>query len=62
MIRPLIAIVVFLALLAGIPYLWPDGFSEPPVLMIILLAAAAVVALVAGHRRRSRGWGTSSSG
>jgi hypothetical protein len=29
--------------------------------MIVLLAVAAVVAFIVGRRRRTRGWGTSSS-
>ena len=60
MIQPLIAIGIFLLLLIGIPYIWPSGFSEPPLVMVILLAVAAVVALIVGRRRRARGWGTSS--
>jgi hypothetical protein len=58
MVRPLVAIAIFLVLLAAIPYYWPSGFSEPPVLMIILLAVAAGVALVVGRRRRAKSWST----
>lgn len=61
MIQTLIGIVIFLALLAGMPYLWPNGFSEPPFVMIGLLVIAAVVAFVVGRKRRAKGWGTSSS-
>jgi hypothetical protein len=61
MTRPLIAIGIFLLMLTGIPYFWPEGFSEPPLLMVLLLTTAAVAALVIGRRRRERGWGTSSS-
>ncbi|SHJ09395.1 hypothetical protein SAMN02745194_01755 [Roseomonas rosea] len=61
MLRTIVGIVIFLALLAVIPYIWPNGFSEPPVAMIVLLAVAALVAAVAGRKRRARGWGTSSS-
>jgi peptidoglycan/LPS O-acetylase OafA/YrhL len=60
MIRPAIAIVILLALLVLLPYVWPQGFGEPPLLMVALLAVAAVVAALVG-RRRQRGWGTSSS-
>ena len=58
MIRSLIAIAIFLGLLSAIPYLWPDGFSQPPIIMIVLLAIAAGVALVAGQRRRAKDLGT----
>ncbi|HEY8613464.1 MAG TPA: hypothetical protein VIL69_19545 [Roseomonas sp.] len=61
MLQTVIGIGIFLTLLVGIPYIWPSGFSEPPLLMVLLLAIAAVVAFVAGRRRRARGWGTSSS-
>jgi hypothetical protein len=60
MLRTIIGIVIFLALLAVIPYIWPTGFSEPPVAMITLLAVAALVAVLAGRKRRARGWGTRS--
>lgn len=58
MIRSLIAIAIFLGLLSAIPYLWPDGFSQPPIIMIVLLAIAAGVALVAGQRWRAKDLGT----
>ena len=61
MVQTVIGIVIFLAMLAGMPYLWPNGFSEPPIVVIVLLAVAAVVALIVGRKRRARGWGTSSS-
>ncbi|WP_043831804.1 hypothetical protein [Muricoccus aerilatus] len=61
MVGSIVAIVVFLGLLSAMPYLWPDGFSQPPVIMIGLLAAAAVIVLVAGFRRRSKGWETDAS-
>ncbi|WP_424134731.1 LPXTG cell wall anchor domain-containing protein [Roseomonas chloroacetimidivorans] len=61
MLQPLVAIVIFLLMLIGIPYVWPNGFSEPPLVMIGLLAIAAAAAFVVGRRRRKRGWGTSSS-
>ncbi|MCR0984600.1 hypothetical protein [Roseomonas populi] len=61
MLRTIVGIVIFLALLAIIPYVWPDNFSQPPIVMIVLLAIAAAVAFVVGRRRRQRGWGTSSS-
>ena len=57
MVWSIVAIVLFLGLLSYLPYMWPDGFSEPPVAMIFLLATAAVVVLVAGFRRRSRDMG-----
>jgi hypothetical protein len=60
-VQSIIGILIFLVLLVGIPYIWPNGFSEPPVVMIVLLAVAAVVAFIVGRRRRTRGWGTSSS-
>jgi hypothetical protein len=60
MTRPLIAIAIFLLMLMAMPYFWPEGFSEPPLLMVLFLTVAAAVALVVG-RRRERGWGTSSS-
>ncbi|WP_458094078.1 hypothetical protein [Roseomonas sp. WA12] len=61
MIQTLVGIVIFLALLVGMPFVWPNGFSEPPFVMIGLLVIAAVVAFIVGRRRRARGWGTSSS-
>jgi hypothetical protein len=61
MTRPLIAIAIFLLMLMAMPYFWPEGFSEPPLLMVLFLIVAAGVALVVGRRRRERGWGTSSS-
>ena len=61
MIRTIVGIVIFLALLSVMPYVWPDNFSQPPIVMIVLLAVAAVVAFIVGRRRRQRGWGTSAS-
>ncbi|MBP0443391.1 hypothetical protein J8J14_01245 [Roseomonas sp. SSH11] len=60
-LKTIIGIVIFLALLAGLPYVWPNGFSETPLPMVVLLAIAAVVAFLVGRKRRARGWGTSSS-
>lgn len=56
MVQTVGSILVFLVLLLAIPYIWPDSFSEPPVVMVVLLALAAVVALIIGRRRRARGW------
>lgn len=61
MLRTVVGIVIFLALLSAMPYFWPDSFSQPPIVMIVLLAIAAVVAFLVGRRRRQRGWGTSAS-
>ena len=62
MLRTVLAVVLFLTLLSAIPWFWPDGFSEPPVLMIGLLGLAALVALLAGGGRRRKGWGTAAGG
>ncbi|WP_426956574.1 hypothetical protein [Muricoccus radiodurans] len=61
MIVPIINIVIMLGLLVLLPYVWPQGFSEPPLIVIGLLAVAAIMVIVAGHRRRKRGWGTDAS-
>ena len=58
MIRTLLAIGAFLAILLAIPYWAPGGFSALPVPMVLLLGVAAVVAFVVGRRRRAKGWGT----
>ena len=54
MLRTAIGMALLLAMLVGIPLLWPDGFSEPPLVMVGLLAIAAVAAFVVGRRRRAR--------